>query len=72
MLRVEDVGLAVARQRLFDSFNAEVGLQRDRDPPGQHPPGEPVQHGGEIDEAARHQGEEDQKTVQWTVFPTQG
>ena len=72
LIGVEDVGLAVARQCILNSFNAEVGLQRDRDPPGQHAAGEPVQHGGEIDDAARHRDEEDQKTVQWTVFPTQG
>ena len=34
LIRVEDFRLAVVRQRLFDSFNAEVGLQRDRHPPG--------------------------------------
>ena len=69
LIGVEDVGLAVARQCIRTSFNAAVGLQRDRDPPGQHAAGEPVRHGGQLDEAARHPGEEDQKTVQWTVFP---
>ena len=38
----------------------------------QDPTGEPVRYRGERDGPARHLDEEDQKTVQWTVFPTQG
>ena len=49
MLHIEDVGLAVAGQRLLDRLDAEVGLQRDRHPPGQHAAGEAVQHGGEVE-----------------------
>ena len=49
LIGIEDLGRAVLRQRLFDSFDAEVGFQRDRYPPCEDPPGEPVQHGGEVD-----------------------
>ena len=41
-------------QRLFDSLHAKIGLERDRHPPGQDPPSEPVDHSGEIDDAAGH------------------
>ena len=51
---VEDVGLAVTRQCLLNRFDAEVCLQRDRHPPGQHPTREPIQHDRQIDEAPRH------------------
>ena len=34
-MRVADLGRVATRQRLFESFYAEVGLQRDRYPPGQ-------------------------------------
>ena len=54
MLRVEDFRLAVTGQCIFDSVDAKISFQRYRHPPGQHPPGEPVQNGSKIDEAARH------------------
>lgn len=41
LICVEDLGRAVTCQRLLDSFHAKIGLQRDRHPPGQHPPGDP-------------------------------
>jgi hypothetical protein len=44
----------VTGQGLLDRFDAEPGLHRDRQPPGQDAPAEPVDHGGEIDEAACH------------------
>ena len=48
LIRVEYLGLAVSHQRLFYSFDAINRLQRDRHPLGQDPPGEPVDHGGQI------------------------
>src|SRR5690606_42149145 len=47
-------GRTVTSQRLLHSFYAEVGLQRDRHPPCQDAASEPVQHGGEVNEPARH------------------
>ncbi|RWK79839.1 MAG: hypothetical protein EOR51_19935 [Mesorhizobium sp.] len=41
-VHVEDVGLAVSGQRLFDGLDAERGLQRDRQPPSQHASAEPI------------------------------
>jgi hypothetical protein len=52
LIGVEDLGRTVARKRLLHCFNAKIRFQRDPDPPGQHPAGEPVQHGGELDEPA--------------------
>jgi len=49
LIAVEDGRLAVAGQRL----DAELGIERDRHPPRQHPPGEPVDDGDEVDETAR-------------------
>ena len=54
LVGVDDLGLAVPRQRFFERLDAEVGLHRYRDAPRQHPPREPVEHGGEIDKAFRH------------------
>jgi hypothetical protein len=54
LVGVDDLRLAVPRQRLFERLDAEVGLHRDGHPPRQHAPREPVEHGGEIDEALRH------------------
>jgi hypothetical protein len=42
------------RQRLLDRIETERHFHRDRESPGQDPAAEPVDHGGEIDEAARH------------------
>ena len=54
MLHVEYLGRAVTCQRLLHSFYAEVDLQRDRHSPCQDTPGEPIQHGSQVDEAPRH------------------
>src|SRR3954454_19014598 len=54
LIGVEDLRLAMASQGLLDRFDAEPGLHRDRQPPGQNPPAEPVDHGGEVDETTRH------------------
>ena len=53
LIRVEYLGRAVTCQRLLHSFYAEVGLQRDRHSPCQDTPGEPIQHGSQVDEAPR-------------------
>src|SRR3954470_22076666 len=52
LIGVEDLRLTVTSQGLLDCFDAE--LHRDRQPPGQDPPAEPVDHGGEVDEATCH------------------
>src|SRR3954465_12913497 len=54
LIGVEDLRLAMASQGLLDRPDAEPGPQRDRQPPGQNPPAEPVDDGGEIDKTARH------------------
>ena len=41
-------------ERFLDRLEAKPDLHRDRQPPGQNPAAEPVDHGAEIDEAARH------------------
>ena len=54
LVGVEDRRLAVPDERLLDRLETEPDLQGDREPPGQNPAAEPVDHGAEIDEAARH------------------
>ena len=54
LIRIEDFGCAVSGQGFLDGLDAEVRFQRDRYPPGQDAPAEPVDHGREIDEAPRH------------------
>ena len=54
LVRVEDLRPAVLGECVGDRLEAELHLHRDREPPGQNPAAEPVDHGGEIDEAARH------------------
>jgi len=56
LIRVEDVGPAVAGDRLFKSGDAEVGVHCVRQPPGQHFAAEPVHDGDEVEEAAPHVG----------------
>jgi len=46
---------AVPGQRLVHRDEAELHLQRDRQPPRQNPPAEPIHHRSQVDEAARHQ-----------------
>ncbi len=53
LVRVEDLGLSVFRQCLLDSLDAVRRVHGYREPPGQHLAAEPVDHGHEIDEAAR-------------------
>ncbi len=43
LVGVEDVGLAVPGQRLFDGLDAEVRLKGDREPPRQDAAAEPVE-----------------------------
>ena len=54
LVGIEDVRLAVTSQRILQRFHAERCLHRDRQPPRQHAAAEPVEHHGQIDEAARH------------------
>src|SRR5215212_8657625 len=54
LIGVEDLRPAVAGQRLFQRLDAERRLQGDRQPPGENPTAEPVDHGGQVDEAACH------------------
>ena len=53
-IRVEYLGRAAFRQRFLHSFYAKISLQRDRHPPCQNAPVEPIPHSREIDEPARH------------------
>src|SRR5450432_4259126 len=54
LIGVEDFGPAMGRQSLLQRLDAEGGLHRDRYPPRQHPPREPVEHDREIDETLGH------------------
>ena len=47
-------GLPCLAEGLLERLDAEAGLHRDRHPMREHPPAEPVDDGGQIDEAARH------------------
>ncbi len=42
------------RQRFLKRLDAEVGFQRDRQTPAEHPTAEPVHNGDEVNEPARH------------------
>src|SRR5207253_7255429 len=53
-IRVEDLRLAVASKSVLKRLDAERRLHRDRYPPRQHATAEPIEHNGQIDEAARH------------------
>src|SRR5208283_5113116 len=53
LVAVENLGPAVFPDRLLERLDAEAGLHRDRHPMRKHAPGEPVDDGDEIDEAAR-------------------
>src|SRR5664279_4505418 len=54
LVGVEDLRLAVLGDRLFDDLRAERRVHRDRQAPRQHAPAVPVDHGRQVDEAARH------------------
>src|SRR5262245_7365405 len=54
LVGVEDVRLAVTRERVFQCLHAERGIHRDRQPPRQHAAAEPVEYYGQIDESACH------------------
>ena len=44
----------MASKSVLKRLDAERRLHRDRDPPRQHATAEPIEHNGQIDEAARH------------------
>ena len=54
LIRVEDLWPAVTGQSFVQRLNAELDLHGDRQSPSEDPAAEPVDDGGEIDEAARH------------------
>lgn len=54
LVRIHDLGLAVATHRFFQGLDAWSGFQRRRQPPGEDLPAKPIQHGDQIDKAARH------------------
>src|SRR5262249_48662853 len=51
LIRVEDLRLAVLRQRLLQCLDAERRFHRDRHAPRQHATTEPIEHDSQIDEA---------------------
>ena len=53
LIAVEDLGRAVAVERLLQRLDAEVRREGDRQPPGQDLAAEPVDDGDQTDEAAR-------------------
>jgi hypothetical protein len=54
LIGVEDLGPAMPGERFVQRLDAERRLHGDRQSPGQNPAAEPVDHRGEIDEAAGH------------------
>jgi len=54
MLHVHDLGRPELVDGLAERFEAELGLQRVRYPPGQHLAGKPVHDGHQIQEAFPH------------------
>ena len=54
LIAVEDIRFAMEAKRLLQCLDAEVRCQRDRYSPCQGPAAEPIDDGGQIDEAARH------------------
>ena len=54
LIRVEDLRLAVAVNRLLHRLQAEVCGHGDLQSPGQYAPGVPVDHGRQIHKAPRH------------------
>ena len=54
LVGVEDAGLAVTGDRLLQRRDAEVGLHRVRQPPGEDPAARPVHDRHEIEEATAH------------------
>src|SRR5271169_2280095 len=54
LVRVEDIRFAMASEGVLKGLDAERRLHRDRYAPRQHTTAEPIEHNGQIDEAARH------------------
>jgi hypothetical protein len=54
LILVENLQRPEAGQRFLQSFDLEIGPQRDRHSPAEHSPAEPVDNGDQVDEAARH------------------
>ena len=54
LIGVEDFRFTEFGERFFDSGDAEVGLQRDRKPPGEHAARIPIHDRRRIDKPARH------------------
>jgi hypothetical protein len=48
LVGIEYLGLAITRQRLFQSFHTEPYIHRDRHPPAEDPATEPVNNGDQI------------------------
>src|SRR4029077_10716609 len=54
LVGVEDLWLAVAGESVLQRLDAECRLHRDRYAPRQYAAAEPIEHNGQIDEAALH------------------
>ena len=54
LIGIHDLGRAEAADRLVQRLDADLGLQRVRDAPGQHLAGEPVHDGDQIEKAPAH------------------
>ncbi len=54
LIGVEYLRLAIALQCFFERVDAKIRIQKDRYPPRQHPPGEPIDHGDQVDETTGH------------------
>ena len=54
LVGIENLRLAVAGDRFLYRFDAEVGRERVRQAPAEHPSRGPIEHREQIDEAALH------------------
>ena len=54
LVGIENPRRPMFRQGLFQRFDTEGGFHRDRDAMAEHPPAEPVDDGGQVNETARH------------------
>src|SRR5271170_1878836 len=54
LVGIENPRRPMFRQSLFQRFDTEGRFHRDRDAMAEHPPAEPVDDGGQVNETARH------------------
>ena len=68
LVGVEDFRGAVAGNGFFHRFDAEAGIQRVREPVGEHLAAVPVDHGCEIEKAFRHRDVRNVRRIDFAGF----